>query len=232
LKTSITFLNMRRMHITRWLAQGSFLLTLVLGVVSAREVAGAEETSATPPAKTAKVAGLKGRAQLSRDSGTTFVPLLIGTEVRIGDVVRTAVASALDLDLGVGPTVRLTESTLVALDKVTESGTNNGPEIELSLRAGEVLGRLKEGMVSRFEIKTPVGIAQILHGQFRVQSRGYVVVLQGKTLFAHVPPGGQPAAHTLNAPPACYFTPLAGVRPAPRELSREVSNQLKAKLEK
>ena len=223
------------MHIT-CPVRALMILTLLFALTDQRALRAAEE-----PARNPKVVGLLGRVQVSHDSGA-FVPLLTGAELRSGDVVRTAIASAVDLDLGAGPgIVRLTESSTVILDKlpgaqtsVTNApGTNDALQVELSLGTGELLGQCKPGPSGmRFEIKTPLGLAQVLHGQFRIQSRGYLVLLDGKMLFAHVPPGGQPAAHTLNAPPACYFTPLVGVQPAPRELVREVKNQLKAKVGK
>jgi hypothetical protein len=219
------------MHITRCPVRFFLILTLLLVAVDQRTSRAAEE-----PVRTPRVVGMVGRVQFSRETGV-FAPLLNGTELRPGDVVRTAVASAVDLDLGSGPgIVRLTESSTLTLDKLPTGQTNSadgGTALEISLGAGELLGQCKASPAgSRFEIKTPLGIAQILHGQFRVQSRGYIVLVDGKLLFAHVPPGGQPSAHTLSAPPACYFTPVAGVRPAPKELVREVKNQWKAKLDK
>jgi hypothetical protein len=36
--------------------------------------------------------------------------------------------------------------------------------------------------------------------------------------------------HTLSAPPAVYFSPSEGVKPAPKGLVHEVVNQSKARL--
>ena len=41
----------------------------------------------------------------------------------------------------------------------------------------------------------------------------------------YVPPGQQPTPYTLVAPPAVYFSPLEGVKPAPEDLVREVIRQ-------
>jgi len=180
-----------------------------------------------------QVMGILGRAQISRE-GAPFAPLLNGGQLRAGDVIRTGAGSAVDVAFGENPgTVRLTENSVLALDKISMDSTNETSEIELSLRSGELLGLSKEGPPdSRFEIKIPIGIARVLHGRYRVQARGYLALVEGKLLFAHVPPGGQPTAHNLNAPPACYFTPVGGVRPAPSELVREIKKQMKARLNK
>jgi hypothetical protein len=105
--------------------------------------------------------------------------------------------------------------------------------VELTLRTGELLGSLKDSPAeSRFEVKTTSGIARPLRGEFRVSSRGFLVLLEGKAIFAFVPVGGEPAVHTLTAPPACYFTPAVGVQPAPKSLIKEARTQLKAKLKR
>ena len=217
------------MHITRRF-RSFLILTIFLGFFDQRAPDAAEAANRTP-----KAVGMTGRVQFARESGV-FAPLLLGTELRPGDVIRTSVASAVDIDLGGGPgIVRLTENSLLMLDRLPMTSTNgsNSMQADVSLNEGELLGNFKAGQVdSRLEIKTPLGIAQVVHGQFRVQSRAYLVLVEGKMLFAHVPPGGQPAAHTLSAPPACYFTPVGGIRPAPRELVHEVKSQLKAKLGK
>jgi hypothetical protein len=45
-----------------------------------------------------------------------------------------------------------------------------------------------------------------------------------------VPATGEPTANTLNGPPASYFSPAEGVREAPKQLAREVTKQLRARL--
>ncbi|HXI50429.1 MAG TPA: hypothetical protein VNH84_02970 [Candidatus Saccharimonadales bacterium] len=116
----------------------------------------------------------------------------------------------------------------------TDSGRGpGGLEVGLALRSGEILTQSKPLPASaRFEIKTTIGIAQVLGGVTRIQARGYLVVTEGKMLFAHVVAGKEPAAHALSAPPPCYFTPSTGIQPAPRDLVQEVKSQWKAKLPK
>jgi hypothetical protein len=182
---------------------------------------------------TAIVRGILGYAQVARVSGQ-FSPLGPGMTLRTGDLVQTASNSALDLDFGnaVG-TVRLAESGVLALDKLSGTGPKAGAnyEVQLDLRKGELLGLIERVRGdSRFEVKVSKGIGHMSEGRFRIDAQGRVVVVQGKVLFAHVPLTGDPAAHTLTAPPASYFSPEEGVRPAPKELIREVTNQMRSKL--
>jgi len=62
--------------------------------------------------------------------------------------------------------------------------------------------------------------------EYRMSSTGYIVVLNGTVIFVYVPPGGQPTPYTLLGPPAVYFSPIEGVRPAPEDLVTEVRGQL------
>lgn len=205
----------------------TFLLFLS-ALIIARPAAAAE----SQPGKVT-VRGILGHAQFARGN-SPFAVLGPGMDLRQGDLIQTASKSAIELDFGdrIG-TVRLTESAVLVLGKIGTTGTNSdaGPDILLELRSGELLGDAKRVPAgSRFEVKTPVGLAQVVEGQFRIDTQGYVVVVEGKVLFAHVPATGEPIASTLSAPPAVYFSPAEGVRPAPKPLAREVTKQLRAKL--
>ena len=215
----------------------------------------AASSKAKPAAPPVQVLGVLGRAQFSRNGGE-FAPLAPGAQLQAGDIVRTATGSALDLQFNPAPVnVRLTAETVLVLERLpgvqapstgsgqastgsgqasTDSGrVPGGLEVGLALRSGEILTQSKPLPASaRFEIKTTIGIAQVLGGVTRIQARGYLVVTEGKMLFAHVVAGKEPAAHALSAPPPCYFTPSTGIQPAPRDLVQEVKSQWKAKLPK
>jgi hypothetical protein len=101
----------------------------------------------------------------------------------------------------------------------------------VSLKGGTVLGlgnRLST--VARYEVKAPTTMLAVGGSEFRIDASGPVVLLAGKILVAHAPPGGQPTAHTLQAPPAAFFSPATGVQRAPSALEREVRAQCKPKL--
>lgn len=209
-----------------WSRRGPLILVALSLLTTARLLA---EGSAFQAA----VTGVLGRAQYSRANGP-FTPLGPGMSVRTGDVVQTANDSAVDLDFGnpVG-LVRLTENSVLVLEKVTNTDTNQnqGVEVKLNLNGGEIVGLAKKvPEESRFEIKTPVGLNRIVEGRYRVDSRGYFVLIEGKALIAFVPATGEPQAHTLTAPKAVYFSPVEGLNFAPKELEREVIKQLRAKL--
>jgi len=205
-----------------------FFLPCLLALMTIRACFGAEGQAGK-----VTVRAILGKAQFSRVSGQ-FTPLGPGMTLRSGDLIQTASDSALDLDFGEGiGTVRLTEDALLVLEKfsIADSKPAANFELQLHLRKGELLGLARHvPSESRFEVKVANGIAQVIEGQFRVDDRSYVVVVKGKILFAHVPPGGEPAAHTLTAPPAVYFSPAEGVRPAPKALEREVVKQMRSKL--
>jgi hypothetical protein len=210
------------------IARNVTLLFFLSALALARPVTAAEGQ----PGK-ATVRGILGHAQFARGN-SGFAVLGPGMDLRPGDLIQTASKSAIELDFGdrVG-TVRLTESAVMMLAKIGPMGTNSGADsdIQLDLRSGELLGNLKRVTAgSHFEIKTPAGLAQVVEGQFRVDTQGYVVVVEGKVLFAHVPAVGEPTANNLFAPPAVYFSPAEGVRPAPKPLVREVTSQLKSKM--
>ena len=204
------------------LSRSFFLLFLGLAAT------GPSSEGADKP-EVVRVTGILGRAKLSREGGA-FEPLQAGVMLRPGDVIQTASNSALDLYLGrVIGTLRITESTTLVLEQLSVEGKQF--EVQLALRKGELLGNaLSVAAGSRFEVKVSNGIAQVLGGRFRVDASGRVILLDGKALFAHVPPGGEAAVHALTAPPAVFFSAASGVKPAPKALQKEVVNQLKSKL--
>jgi hypothetical protein len=210
------------------IASARFILSILVAMLAVTAGAGADG-----PAGTAIVKGILGEAQISR-AGGPFSPLRPGMAIQPGDLVQTASRSAVDLSLGaIAGTVRLTASTTVVLEKLTFRDATPAADFEvlLSLRGGELLGLSKPlPQGSRFEIKVAHGLAQVIEGRFRIDSAARLVVVQGKVLFAYVPTRGEPAAHTLAAPPAVYFAPDAGVQPALKDLQREVINQMRSKL--
>lgn len=162
------------------------------------------------------------------------LPVRPGAKLPEGLVIRTGPGSALDLSLGKrAGVVRLAENTALLLEQLhQEPAGGTGPvQLRLYLLEGTLLGlRNNVSLTDRFEIKIPSGIAGIAASLFRIEARGYLVVLSGRVLFAHAPPGAEPVVHRLEAPPAVYFSPLEGVRPAPAELEREVRAQCRPRL--
>jgi predicted YcjX-like family ATPase len=104
-------------------------------------------------------------------------------------------------------------------------------EIQLNLIEGTMLGFEKNlSSSSRYQVKVARGIADISGSKYRLSAEGYLVLLEGNAALVFIPPGGQPVPTELKAPPAVYFSPMQGVKPAPIELVREVVLQTKGKL--
>ncbi len=195
----------------------------------------AAETTA-PSGGTAEVSGVFGSAFVN--SGTADTPVRTGTRLAAGTTIRTESGAAMDVYLGrEAGVIRLTQNTTVRIEKLAD--TNSQSETYLHLQRGTILGnsgRHASGSARHAsdhvsgQIKTAVGIAEIGSAAFRLHAEGYLVVLNGTAHFAHVPATGEPKLHTLNAPPPVYFSPTEGVKPAPKELVREVVNQSKARL--
>jgi len=176
------------------------------------------------------VRSVKGDAFYSTGPGTPLMPLKTGTVLGPGATVKTGKAGAVDLFLGRSAgTVRLAEDTTLSFDKftITDTGADTVVDAQLNLPEGTILGNVnKLSAASKYEVKLPNGVAGVRGTEYRMSSTGYIVVLNGTVIFVYVPPGGQPTPYTLLGPPAVYFSPIEGVRPAPEDLVTEVRGQL------
>lgn len=202
-------------------------LSLAMVLVFSSRAASAADAPISPAVK-----GWLGKVTVAKAGGPAQ-PLQRGTVLAVGDTLVTARGAAVDVFLGdQAGTVRITEGSSVLIEQAVLKDPASGSfEVKLALNSGELLGRVQpQSMGSRFQVATPAGIAAIAEGQFRVDARGYFVLLDGKALFVHAPAQGEPAAHTLNAPPAVYFSPRRGPQPAPEVLVREVSGQTRSPL--
>jgi hypothetical protein len=181
----------------------------------------------TTPGK-AEVRGIKGNAVYSVGGGPSM-PLKVGTVLPSGAVVKTGPDSSVDLFLGSNAgVIRVTENSTLGLDKLamTDTGADTVVEVQLNLPEGTILGNVnKLSAASRYEIKMPNGVAGIRGTRFRASSTMFIVLLDGTFVLVYVPPGGNPIPYTLVAPPAVYFSPIEGIKPAPEDLIREVSGQ-------
>jgi hypothetical protein len=176
----------------------------------------------------AEVRAIKGRASYSA-AGGAMTPLKVGTILYSGSTIRTEGGAFVDLFLGNSAGfVRITENTTLALDKLafTETGADTVVEVQLNLPDGTILGNVnKLSAASKYEVKVPNGVAGIRGTRYRISSAAYVVLLEGSLIMVYVPPGGQPTPYPLFGPPAQYFSPSEGVKPAPDPLRLEVLGQ-------
>ena len=178
--------------------------------------------------RAAEVSGVFGSA--FANTGAADSPVRTGTKFTAGTTVRTDSGAAMDLFLGdEAGVIRLTQNTTLRIERLAD--TNGQADIYLHLQRGTVLGNGSQASIgSRYQIKTAVGVASLGSSAVRLHAEGYLVVMSGAAHFAHVPASGEAKLHGLNAPPPVYFSPSEGVKPAPKELVREVVNQSKARL--
>jgi hypothetical protein len=171
-----------------------------------------------------------------RGSASAFAPGGSPAQVNVKDIygpgttIKTDKASSVDLSFGrsIG-TMRLEESGTLVIDKftITETGADTVADIQLNLPEGTVLGNVnKLSAASKYEIKVPRGVAGIRGTTLLASAAAYFVLLEGALVYVDVPPGGNPTPYTLQAPPAQYFSPLEGVKPAPADLVNDVQARL------
>ena len=178
----------------------------------------------------AEVRDIKGSAMYST-AGAPMTPLKVGTVLGSGATIKTASGSVVVLFLGNSAgTVRVTENTTLTLDKLTltDTGADTVVEAQLNLPEGTIFGNVnKLSAACKYEIKVPNGVAGIRGTKYRMSSSSYIVLLEGTLIFVYVPPADPtPRPYTMIAPPAMYFSPLEGPKPAPEDLVREVRDQL------
>ena len=157
----------------------------------------------------AKVVRIKGSAQYATDN-KTWHALKVDQILTPGTVIQTGEASVVDIILGDGgveqnppplgsqviynPTVeqnlvRLSENTVMALDKLTQTdtGADTMTDTQLDLRAGRIFGTVKKlSATSRYEIKIPNGVAGIRGTIYMVSAVGVIDVFQGSILISYV----------------------------------------------
>lgn len=159
----------------------------------------------------AQVRGVTGRAFYSKD-GAQFKPLRVGTKLPAGSVVRTEANSKVDMLIDTDKSVvRVQESSQLGIDtlKVDDAGIEPVVENDLNLPAGEILGNVKKiAAASKYQVKTPNGVAAIRGTEYRVNANGQVTVVSGRvavTITRTV--GNQQISLTVMVEAGQTFTP-------------------------
>jgi hypothetical protein len=206
-------------HFTRLYA--SLCLLLALGIPCLVD-------GQTVPGK-AEVRAIVGTATYS-SGGAPGMPLKVGMILSSGTTIKTGPDSTVDLFLGNSAgVVRVAGKSTLALDKLalTDTGADTAVEVQLNVPEGRMYFNVnKISQASRYEIKVPHGVAGIRGTSGSVDSDSSWVLLNGTVVFVYAPPNGTPTPYVLTAPPAVYFTPKDGLRPAPEDLTRAVRAQL------
>jgi hypothetical protein len=166
----------------------------------------------------AVVRKVEGQAQYAE--GGNWLPLKAGQVLKPGSVVRTANESKADLYMDEnGPLVRLMENTTLGIDKLNFeiTGVDTIVETQLDLKSGKIIGIVKKlAATSKYEIKTPNGVAGIRGTEYVVSATGEVYVLAGSAVVVYVKSDGTVVTQVVNA--GEMFDPSTGtVKPIPQE---------------
>ena len=168
---------------------GSFMNKIVVCTLSLLAASFLTTQAAEKQGK-AEVRAVRGSAKYSTGGGQ-WLPLKVGTVLRSGSVIQTAQASTVDLFLGQnGPVVRVTEDTQMAFDKLSLTTGGDEPVIEtqLDLKSGRILGNVKKlAAASRYEIKTPTGVAGIRGTEFDISANGTFTIVRGEGNIRYFP---------------------------------------------
>ena len=196
-------------------------------------LASAWPLNAQPKAVKAEVWDVRGPVTVT-SPGARPQAVNPATVLTQGSVIKTGIGAAVDISLGkaIG-SIRLPQNSVLTIAKLQpgQDKGDQGFDVQLDLDEGALLGdvrRLPEA--AKFDVKTKSAVTAVREGRFRLQAEGYLVLLKGNLLTVHVPASGEPSLHKLNGPPAVYFSPAEGVRPAPPVLVQEVQSQLQARL--
>jgi hypothetical protein len=176
----------------------------------------------------AVVRSVTGQAQYS--DGGAWMPLTAGKELAPGSSVRTANDSKVVLFLDQnGPLVMLTENTTLGIDKLTfePTGVDTIIETQLDLKSGRIVGVAKKlSATSKYEVKTPSGVAGIRGTEYSISATGEVYVVSGSVVVVSVRPDGTVVTQVVGA--GEMFSPGTGqVQPIPPATLDELLGEIR-----
>jgi hypothetical protein len=159
----------------------------------------------------AVVRHVKGSAEYS-EGGGSWAALKAGMTLKAGAVVKTGNDSSVDLFLDQnGPLVRLAENTTLGLDKLCfePTGADTVVETQLDLKAGKIVGIVKKlAPTSKYEVKTPNGVAGIRGTEYVISATGEVEVVTGSVVVVYVKADGSVVTQEVRA--GQKFDPATG----------------------
>jgi len=131
------------------------------------------------------------------------MPLRTGRVLGPGASVRTGVNTEVELYLGEnGPTVTLLEDTTLGLDKldIDRTGPETVIETQLDLRTGTIQGTVKKlAAASKYEVKTPNGVAGIRGTEYEITAGDVVHCIEGSIMVAYTNPSTRRiSTHLVN----------------------------------
>jgi hypothetical protein len=191
-------------------------ISKVFGLALGAALLGILSTTAAPVQNRAEVRAVRGTANYSTDRGANWKKLNVGTRLGEHSVVRTQPGSTVDLFLGDnGPVLRVMEDSTLGIDRLSSENMGGGEKIietQLDLRSGRILGNVKKlAAASKYEVKTPLGVAGIRGTRYDIRADGTVAVTEGTVVVVYIV-GGQPTTVTV---PAGYMSTAPGTPGAP-----------------
>jgi len=125
--------------------------------------------------------------------------------------------------LGIAPgVVRVTENTTLGLDKLTltDTGATTVVEVQLNLPGRDDSGQRQQTFsASTIRKSSPQWGGRYRANRASGSARPVISCSSTATMvFVYVRRHGAPTPYTLVGPPAVYFSPVDGVKPAPEDL--------------
>ncbi len=186
-------------------------------------------------ARTGKIVRIKGDARYSTGN-KVWQPLKVGTVIKSGHIVQTALNSFVDIVVNEEETatpfilnpmasasapspasagggasavpspdqdvIRVLDDSYLVFDSLSAvaTGADTVTETLLDLKKGSIFGSVKkQAAASRFEIKTPNGVAGIRGTIFLVSALGKVSCLTGSVIAAYTDPSGNVGTQVVGA---------------------------------
>lgn len=174
--------------------------------------------SALASEDTARVQAVRGSAQYSE--GGAWKVVKVGTVLHQGAIIKTEADSEVDLFLkNNGPVIRVTQSSMLGLDKLffQDTGGETVIDTRLNLTNGRILGNVKHmADASKYEVKIPSGTVGIRGTEYDISATGPVsVYTDGPALVTWVDPTtGRVSQFTVNQGQT-FTPPTPGGTPTP-----------------
>ena len=164
----------------------------------------------------ARVVAIHGTPEVSFD-GSSWAPLSRGERLQEGAWIRTSGGSVADLDLGRnGSQLRVMPESTLSFGALTYERTSVETIVntQIDLQEGRVIGHVQKlSAASKYEVKTPAGVAGIRGTKFDISAEGKVVVSEGSVVVVATDANGSSITRVVDA--AEMFSPVMGrVTPA------------------
>ena len=212
------------MKYTHWFNGGLVKCLALLALVALATSASAASTQAG----WAKVRFVVGHPEYQKAGSPTWQKLEQDMILHPGDSVRCDAKSHADLSLGLNNgNVEVSADSELLLDKLTYTYT--GLEVihdtQLNLKSGSVAGQVNKMAVgSKYQIKTPKGIAGIRGTRYVAYADGRLVVTEGTVFYSVLQPDGTFKVFEVHAGYA-YDPATGGIRPATSEEKEDVNKK-------